>query len=177
MFRRIIPGWFKRGAGYGGDFTGDSARKEQSSFATRFAAIAKRSIEGGFRKVGNEARETREMAHAFYSLLEHKLNLHDRTEPPTEDEVKEAIEQLKDVGRFSVFTTAVILPGGAISLLGLEMLARKFGINFTFIPSSFRKNAEWQHPDGHRRKTRSSLNNKRHGVSDIDPLDEEKEKD
>ncbi len=56
------------------------------------------------------------------------------------DQVKAAIEQLKDVGRFSFFTTMVILPGGVISLLGLELLARKFGIKgFNLIPSSFRK--------------------------------------
>ena len=51
-----------------------------------------------------------------------------------------AIEQLKDVGRFSIFTTLVILPGGVVSLLGLEMLARRFGMKgFNLIPSSFRK--------------------------------------
>ena len=55
-------------------------------------------------------------------------------------EVREAIEQLKDVGRFSVFATLVILPGGIVSLLGLELLARKFGIKgFNLMPSSFRK--------------------------------------
>ena len=72
-------------------------------------------------------------------LLEEKLNLENRSEPPTKEEVRAAIEQLKDVGRFSVFITAVILPGGVISLIGLELLARKFGINFTIVPSSFRK--------------------------------------
>jgi hypothetical protein len=65
--------------------------------------------------------------------------LHERTVPPSEQEVLEAIEQLKDIGRLSVFTTAVILPGGVISLWGLELLARKYGIEFTFIPSAFRK--------------------------------------
>lgn len=55
-------------------------------------------------------------------------------------EVKDAIEQLKDVARISVFATISILPGGGFSLVGLELLARKFGINsFTFVPSSFRK--------------------------------------
>ena len=89
--------------------------------------------------VDKEAEETREMASSFFRMLEHKLNLNDRTDPPTKEEVKAAVEQLKDVGRFSVFVTAVILPGGVFSLIGLEMLAKKYGINFTVIPSSFRK--------------------------------------
>ena len=67
-------------------------------------------------------------------------------------EVKAAIEQLKDVGRFSIFATLVILPGGVVSLLGLELLARRFGIRgFNLIPSSFRKrkrsNLPVQYPD------------------------------
>jgi hypothetical protein len=73
-------------------------------------------------------------------MLEAKLDLSGRKEPPTEEEVRAAIEQLKDVGRFSVFATLVILPGGVVSLLGLELLARKFGIRgFNLIPGSFRK--------------------------------------
>ena len=63
-----------------------------------------------------------------------------RKEPPSEEEVKAAIEQLKDIGRISVFATVSILPGGGFSLIGLELLARKYGIkNFTLVPSSFRK--------------------------------------
>jgi len=80
------------------------------------------------------------MARSFFKLLEAKLDLSGHKDPPTEEEVKAAIEQLKDVGRFSFFTTMVILPGGVVSLLGMELLARKFGIRgFNLIPSSFRK--------------------------------------
>jgi hypothetical protein len=144
----------------------------ESSRGKEFADKAWKAIQSGARKFGNEATETREMAQSFFRLLEHKLNMQERTEPPTEEEVKEAIEQLKDVGRFSVFTTAVIFPGGAISLMGLELLARKYGIHFTFIPSAFRKNAEWKHPDGHRRKTRSNLNSRNKNISDVHPEEE-----
>ena len=80
------------------------------------------------------------MANSFFRLLGHKLNLDTRNEPPSEKEVREAIEQLKDLGRFSVFATISIIPGGGFSLIGLEVLARKFGVkNFTFVPSAFRK--------------------------------------
>jgi copper homeostasis protein CutC len=90
--------------------------------------------------MGQEAKETKEMANSFFKLLESKLDLQNRKTPPSQEEVKAAIEQLKDIGRFSVFTTISILPGGGFSLIGLEILARKFGVkSFTFIPSAFRK--------------------------------------
>ena len=109
-------------------------------FAKKYAAKTGELINEGIRAVGQEAEETEQMARSFFRMLEAKLDLNNRTDPPTEEEVKAAIEQLKDVGRFSIFATLVILPGGVISLLGLELLARRFGIKgFNLIPSSFRK--------------------------------------
>ncbi len=109
-------------------------------FARKYAAKTSNLITRGVKAVGQEADETEQMARSFFKMLEAKLNLNGRTEPPTEEEVKAAIEQLKDVGRFSIFATLVILPGGIVSLLGLELLARRFGIKgFNLIPSSFRK--------------------------------------
>lgn len=109
-------------------------------FARKYAAKTKDLLNEGAAIVGEEADETEQMAVSFFKLLEAKLDLSGRKEPPSEEEVKAAIEQLKDVGRFSIFTTLVILPGGVVSLLGLEMLARRFGIKwFNLIPSSFRK--------------------------------------
>jgi hypothetical protein len=113
--------------------------EEHKIFARWYARRARQSIDKAMKDFDQEARETREMASSFYHLLEHKLNLNERTEPPSREEVKAAVEQLKDMGRYSVFVTAVILPGGVISLLGLEILARRYGISFSFIPSAFRK--------------------------------------
>jgi hypothetical protein len=113
---------------------------EHKVFARQYATRAKGFIDETMKGMDQEATETREMASSFFRLLSHKLQLDTRTESPTREEVKAAVEQLKDVGRFSVFISAVILPGGVISLVGLELLARKFGItDFTVIPSSFRK--------------------------------------
>ena len=113
---------------------------ERLNYARKFANGAQRAIQKSVLGVGEEARETKKMAQSFFRLLEAKLDLKNRKEPPTKEEVKEAIEQLKDVGRLSIFATVSILPGGGISLIGLELLARKFGIkNFTFVPSAFRK--------------------------------------
>lgn len=109
-------------------------------FAKKYADKTSKLISEGVTAFGKEAEETEQMARSFFKLLEAKLDLSGRKEPPSEEEVKAAIEQLKDVGRFSIFTTLVILPGGVVSLLGLEILARRFGIKgFNLIPSSFRK--------------------------------------
>jgi hypothetical protein len=112
----------------------------QSRFARRFARQTKKAIQYTMDGMGKEAKETKDMARHFYRMLGNKLDLRNRTIPPTQEEVKEAIEQLKDIGRISVFATISILPGGGFSLIGLELLARKFGIKeFTFVPSAFRK--------------------------------------
>ena len=113
--------------------------EESKIFANRYARKARKFIDKTMKGIDKEAVETREMASSFFRLLEHELRLNDRTDPPSRDEVKAAVEQLKDVGRFSVFVAAVILPGGVVSLVGLELLARKYGIEFSFIPSAFHK--------------------------------------
>ncbi|MFO8236247.1 MAG: hypothetical protein R6U04_12685 [Bacteroidales bacterium] len=115
-------------------------KEEQVNFAVRFADNAKHSLDEFLEGMGEEYDETIEMAKFFYKYLENKLHLKERKTPPTKEEVKDAIEQLKDMGRVGVFASVSILPGGGLSLLGLEILARKLGVkNFSFIPSAFRK--------------------------------------
>ena len=117
----------------------NGVNEESRIFAKQYAQKAKHFIDRTMKGVDKEAVETREMASSFFRLLEHKLQLNERTEPPSKEEVRAAINQLKDVGKYSIFITAVILPGGVISLVGLEFLARKYGINFSLIPSAFKK--------------------------------------
>lgn len=140
----MIKNWFDELEG----LLRNGVSPEQRLFANRYARIAKYHIDKVLKGVDKEASETREMASSFFRLLEHKLNLSNRTDPPTKEEVKAAVEQLKDVGRFSIFVTAVILPGGVISLIGLELLARQYGINFSLIPSAFKKNKKKDEPPG-----------------------------
>lgn len=117
--------------------------EENVGFAKRFVSSAINSLQKIRSGMESEWHETQEMAQSFFKMLEHKLNLNDRSEPPSKDEVKKALEQLMDVGRFSFFASVSILPGGGVSLIGLELLARKFGVkNFTLVPSSFRKKQE-----------------------------------
>ncbi len=114
--------------------------EENIGFARRFVSSAIKSLQKVRSGMKNEWHETQDMAQSFFKVLEHKLNLNERSEPPSKEEVKKALEQLVDVGRFSFFASVSILPGGGVSLIGLELLARKFGIkNFSFVPSSFRK--------------------------------------
>ena len=117
--------------------------KENKINPRKYARKTKKFIDGILKGMGNEANETIEMADSFFRLLNSKLNLSERDTPPSKEEVKAAIAQLKDIGRLSVFVTAVVLPGGVVSLFGLELLARKYGIkNFHLIPSSFQKNKQ-----------------------------------
>jgi hypothetical protein len=119
---------------------GKKKEEEQVGFAYRFADRAKSSVEEFIEGMGEEYNETVEMSRFFFKMLEERLQLRERETPPSKEEVKKAIEQLKDMGRVGIFASVSILPGGGLSLLGLEILARKFGIkNFSFIPSSFRK--------------------------------------
>lgn len=119
---------------------GKKKEEERVGFAYRFADRAKSSVEEFIEGMGEEYNETVEMSRFFFKMLEEHLQLRERETPPSKEEVKKALEQLKDMGRVGIFASVSILPGGGLSLLGLEILARKFGVkNFTFIPSSFRK--------------------------------------
>ena len=140
----MIKNWFEELE----DLLRNGVSPEQRIFAKRYARKAKFHIDKVMKGVDRETEETREMASSFFRLLEHKLNLNERTDPPSKEEVKAAVKQLKDVGRFSIFVTAVILPGGVVSLIGLELLARQYGINFSLIPSAFKKKKKEDDPSG-----------------------------
>jgi len=117
--------------------------------ARLFARKAKRSVTYLGKGFGQEYDETKDMAKVFFGLLEEKLNLRERETVPSEEEVKKAIEQLKDIGRLSIFSSISIIPGGGFSLIGLELMARKFGVkNFTFVPSAFRKKQDEEQKKG-----------------------------
>ena len=123
------------------NFMRNGITEEHKIFARRYARKAKQQVDKAMKGFDQEAEETKVMARSFYRLLEHKLDLSNRTDPPSKEEERAAVDQLKDVGRYSVFVTAVVLPGGVVSLVGLELLARKYEIKFSIIPSSFKKSS------------------------------------
>ena len=127
--------------------------------AKRLARKTKIAIIRTMQGVGQEAKETKVMARTFFRMLYKELNIKTRNTPPTKDEINEAIEQLADVGRFSVFSVISVIPGGGFSLIAIELLARKFGIKkFTFIPSSFRKELRKKRRQEYRRKLKELVN-------------------
>jgi hypothetical protein len=129
------------------DYKESNINPESERFAKSYAEKTGDLIMNTLKAFGQEAEETEQMVRSFFRMLEAKLNLSERSQPPNREEVEAAIEQLKDVGRFSIFSTLVFIPGGVISLVGLELLARRFGIRgFTLVPSSFRKRKKRSRP-------------------------------
>ncbi len=97
-------------------------------------------------KLGHAARmeavETRNMAFTFGRLLAAKLRLNGQRELPSEEEIREAIEQLKDIPRFLPFFSLVFMPVPGITemyivlALSLEKLS---GGAISLLPSQIRK--------------------------------------
>ena len=109
----------------------------------KFARLLKNKILHAVEGIGQEADETKVMLNSFFRLLQSKLDIKKRKAPPTEEEIKLAIEQLKDIGKFSVVASIFMLPGGSIPLIGMELLAKKLGVkNFNLMPSAFKKKEE-----------------------------------
>lgn len=121
----------------------DPKAQQAYSRAEKFLLAVKSSAGTMAEGVKQETTESREMAQTFFRMLSDKLNLDERSEPPSPKEVQQAVSQLKDVGRLSFFISFSLLPGGAALLIALELLARSYGINwFTFVPTSFRSDPE-----------------------------------
>ncbi len=94
---------------------------------------AYRALVQGISSLPQEGRDTGEMLRVFFRQLSAKLSY---TEHPSEKEVREAIEQLKDVNRFAFMLTVTILPGSVMMIPLLHKLGKKYGIEL--FPSAFR---------------------------------------
>lgn len=118
------------------------SREDQSSAvyqaAQKSAHAIWQSIQYLREGVTRETSETQQMGQTFFRLLSEKLQLGQRTDPPSPEEVRQALHQLQDVGKLTFFVSFSLLPGGGALLIALEILARKMGISwFSFVPSSF----------------------------------------
>jgi hypothetical protein len=99
-----------------------------------------------FMKLGHaaklEAVETRDMATTFGRILGKKLRLNKNGELPNEQEIKDAISQLKDIPKFLPFFTMVFLPVPGITeayiflAFTLEKLSKG---NISLLPSQISK--------------------------------------
>lgn len=105
-----------------------------------------RAVIENFLKLGYaakmEAVETRDMATTFGKLLAAKLKINKNGELPSEQEIRDALSQLKDLPRFLPFFTMVFLPVPGITeayiflAVTLEKLSKG---NISLLPSQISK--------------------------------------
>jgi len=73
-----------------------------------------------------ESTQTKEMVVTFKDLLHKQLG---GNKNPSEEEVREAIKQLKDVGKISALLPLVMLPGSVLTIPILVKIGKKFNID------------------------------------------------
>lgn len=76
--------------------------------------------------VKKESNETKEMILVFKDLLHKQLG---GNKNPSEKDIKEAIEQLKDVGKISALIPLVLLPGSVLTIPILVKLGKRYNID------------------------------------------------
>lgn len=99
-------------------------------------------FEGTLTKLNQEKNETKEMMSTFSGLLTQHLP---DGRAPTNEELKDAVEQLKDVHRMAGLLIMAVLPGSALTLPAIYALGKRFGIEL--LPSAFRKQASNKEDD------------------------------
>lgn len=106
----------------------------------RYLDAQARYLATASRLLGNlkqEKRETQEMMQTFFQLLTQKLPKGHR---PDEDEIRAALEQLKDVHKMAGLFLIALTPGSVITFPALCALGRRYGIEL--LPSAFQKGDE-----------------------------------
>ena len=89
-----------------------------------------------------EAVETREMAVVFGKILRSRLGIEDKQDLPSEEEIKAALEQLKDIPKFLPFFSLFFMPLPGITemyillAISLEKLSKG---HISLLPSQLRK--------------------------------------
>lgn len=89
----------------------------------------------------DEGVETRDMLRTFIKQGKGQLLLSKQAEPPTEEEIQQAIDQLKDLPKFLPFIVFVTVPVPGITesyVLLAVTLEKWLGEKFSLLPSSFR---------------------------------------
>ena len=76
--------------------------------------------------IKKESTQTQEMIVVFRDLLHKQLG---GNKNPTEEEIKEAISQLKDVGKITALMPLVLLPGSILTIPLLIKLGKRYNID------------------------------------------------
>lgn len=89
-----------------------------------------------------ESLETKQMLHVYARYGRGKLLFFTKTNDPTEEELHQAKEQLKDIPRFLPFFIVVMVPAPGVTegyaLLAIT-LEKWLGERISLLPSQFRK--------------------------------------
>jgi len=76
--------------------------------------------------IKKESSQTKEMLIIFKKLLHKQLGGNSN---PSEDDIKEAIKQLKDVGKIAGLLPLVLLPGSVLTIPILIKLGKRYNID------------------------------------------------
>lgn len=105
----------------------DEDFKDVMSNAARMADAVKAKVEKGLAGLNYERRETVQMMKTFMLALKDKLK---RTEVVTDEDIEDAINQLKQVGKLAAVAPLFMMPGGGTTTAVLYMLGKKyFGVS------------------------------------------------
>lgn len=114
--------------------------RERANNLYRSAISAGKNISSATK---DEGKETAEMLKTFNLVIRQRLNLDKRKDPPTEQELKDAIAQLKDVPKLAVFASIFggiswFIPGSTTAYLIIAIgLYNSTKGKVNLIPSSF----------------------------------------
>lgn len=89
-----------------------------------------------------EAVETRDMAIVFGKILRSRLGINGQKELPSEEEIRAAIEQLKDIPKFLPFFSFIFMPVPGITEMYILLafsIERLSGGNISLLPSQVRR--------------------------------------
>jgi len=76
--------------------------------------------------ISRESSQTKDMLVVFSDLLQKQLGGNQNT---TEEDIKEAVKQLKDVGKITALIPLVLLPGSVLTIPILVKLGKKYNID------------------------------------------------
>jgi len=76
--------------------------------------------------IKKESSQTKEMIIVFKDLLHKQLGGNSN---PSEEDIKEAVKQLKDVGKIAGLLPLVLLPGSILTIPILVKLGKRYNIN------------------------------------------------
>ena len=76
--------------------------------------------------IKRESSQTKDMIVTFKDLLHKQLGANKN---PSEEDIKEAIKQLKDVGKIAGLIPLILLPGSILTIPILVKLGKKYNID------------------------------------------------